>query len=64
MDMPTEGPKVVWLGAGEDAVDLETAVLDDLDERDERDATEDVAPGCVSLELARLRRARTRGGGK
>jgi len=62
MDVPTEGPKVVWLGAAGDAVDLETAVLDGLDERDERDATEGVAPGCVSLELARLRRSRARGG--
>jgi hypothetical protein len=64
MDVPREGPTVVWLGAGEDAVDLETAVLDDLDERDERDATDGVAPGCVSLELARLRRARTHRGGQ
>ena len=59
----TEGSGVVWLGAVGDAVGLETAVLDALDKADERDATDGVPPGCVSLELARLRRARESGGG-
>ena len=62
MDVPTMGPNVLWLGAVGDAVELETAVLDALDERDELDATDGVAPGCVSFELARLRRSRARGG--
>ena len=61
MDVPTEAPNVVWLGAVGDAVELETAVLDALDERDELDATDGVADGCVSLELARLRRRERRG---
>ena len=60
MDVPREGPgRVVWLGGG-DAVDLETAVLDDLDARDECDALDRTPPGCASLELARLRRLRRR----
>jgi hypothetical protein len=62
VDVPSEGPNVVWLGAAGDAVDLETAVLDALDERDERDAVEGVAPGCVSLDLARFRQAARPGG--
>jgi hypothetical protein len=49
--------EVVWLFAG-DAIDLETAVLDALDEADEADAVGSVPAGCGSLELARLRRSR------
>ena len=60
MDVPTKGPgRVVWLGGG-DAVDLETAVLDDLDAGDECDALDRTPPGCASVELARVRRARRR----
>ena len=61
MDTSTQGSQVVWLGAAGDAVDLETAVLDALDARDDRDTLEGVPPGCVSLDLARLRADRQRG---
>jgi hypothetical protein len=64
MTTPIERSQVVWLVAAGDAVELETAVLDGLDELDLRVAVEDVPSGCVSFELARLRRAATRRGGR
>jgi len=57
MTTPIERSQVVWLVAAGDAVELEAAVLDGLDELDERFAVEDMPSGCVSFELARLRRS-------
>jgi hypothetical protein len=61
---PIELAPVVWLLAGSDAAELETAVLDGLDELDEQVAVEDVPSGCVSFERARPRRAATRRTGR
>ena len=59
MTTPIELGPVVWLLAGSDATELEVAVLDALDELDQRVAVEDVPSGCVSFEAARLRRGVT-----
>jgi hypothetical protein len=61
---PIERSKVAWLAAAGDAAELETAVLDALDQLDERVAVEDLPSGCESFELARLRRAATRRSGR
>lgn len=64
MTTPIDRSPVVWLVAAGDAVELEEAVLDGLDELDARFAVEDVPSGCVSFELGRLRRLATPRGGR